>query len=153
MADQDISLEETWARLMGLFASRRDAMFAELHLLDLTPPHGFALMHLLHSGPTRMRDMAESMACDASYVTAVADRLEELGLAERRNAPDDRRARELVLTVEGERTATRLEHLFTEVPEAVRALSERDRDTLVRIVRKLGTVTKPDWMPTKALRH
>jgi DNA-binding MarR family transcriptional regulator len=152
MAD-DAALADTWSRLMGLFFSRRDALFAELQLLDLTPPHGFALMQLLHGGPTRMRDMAETMACDASYITAVADRLEEHGLAERRNALDDRRARELVLTKQGERVARRLEQIFTGVPDALRELPQKDQDTLVRIVRLLGPVAEPEWMPPRALRH
>jgi DNA-binding MarR family transcriptional regulator len=152
MAD-DAALADTWGRLMGLFFSARDAFFAELQSLDLTPPHGFALMHLLHGGPTRMRDMAETMSCDASYITAVADRLEELGLAERRNAPDDRRARELVVTRRGEEVGQRLQQIFTGVPEALRALTETDQDALVRIVQQLGPVAEPDWMPPRALRH
>jgi DNA-binding MarR family transcriptional regulator len=152
MAD-DAALADTWGRLMGLFFSRRDAFFAELQSLDLTPPHGFALMHLLQGGPTRMRDMAETMSCDASYITAVADRLEELGLAERRNAPDDRRARELVVTRRGEQVGRRLEQIFTGVPDALRGLTEKDQDELVRIVHQLGPVAEPDWMPPRALRH
>jgi DNA-binding MarR family transcriptional regulator len=152
MAD-DAALAETWARLTGLFFSRRDALFAELQVLDLTPPHGFALMQLLHGGPTRMRDMAESMACDASYITSVADRLEEHGLVERRNAPDDRRARELVLTEKGDRVARRLEKIFTGVPGALHELPAADQDTLVRIVRQLGPVAEPEWMPPRTLRH
>jgi DNA-binding MarR family transcriptional regulator len=152
MAD-DAALADTWGRLMGVFISRRDALFGELQALDLTPPHGFALMHLLHGGPTRMRDMAETMACDASYITAVADRLEELGLAERRNAPDDRRARELVLTAHGADVADRLHRVFTDVPEALRRLPEADQDALVRIAELLGPVAEPDWMPPRALRH
>jgi DNA-binding MarR family transcriptional regulator len=149
----DTALADTWGRLMGLFTSRRDALFSQLQALDLTPPHGFALMHLLHGGPTRMRDMAETMSCDASYITAVADRLEELGLAERRNAPDDRRARELVLTPHGADVADRLHRVFTDVPEALRQLPVADQEALVRIARRLGPVVEPDWMPPRALRH
>jgi DNA-binding MarR family transcriptional regulator len=96
-------MSETWQRMMSLFFSRRDALFAELSKLALTPPHGHALMSLRH-GPIRMRDLADAMACDASYVTAVADRLEELSLAVRRNASDDRRAR----CCKGRRVAARL---------------------------------------------
>ncbi len=152
MAD-DAALAETWGRLMGLFSSRRDALFTELQSLGLTPPHGFALMHLLHGGPTRMRDMAETMSCDASYITAVADRLEEQGLAERRNATDDRRARELVLTPHGHEVADRLHRIFTDVPDALHRLPDTDQDALVRIARQLGPITEPDWMPPRALRH
>lgn len=136
--DDDERLRATWSQLMSLFTERRDAMFALLREQQLTPPHGHALMNLLHSGPTRMGDVAAVMACDASYVTVVADRLEELGLVERRSAPDDRRVKELVLTAKGERIGRQIEAVFSEPPAAVRALSSADQAALARIVRKLG---------------
>ncbi len=150
MASDD-SLADTWSRLMGLFASRRDAFFAELHDLQLTPPHGHALM-TLKGGPTRMRDLADHMACDASYITSVADRLEELGLAERRFSPADRRARELVLTAKGEQVAERLRRVMAEPPEQLAVLSERDRRSLARIARQLGEPTGPEWQPPRPVR-
>lgn len=149
--DDERQLTETWSRLMGTFFGRREALFAELAQLQLTPPHGHALMSLLHGGPTRMRDMAEAMVCDASYITAVADRLEELGLAERRAAPDDRRARELALTAKGEQVARRLEAVISEPPPSVRALSKADRDALARIARKLGDAADGNWLPPRHL--
>jgi DNA-binding MarR family transcriptional regulator len=152
VTDDDTVLAETWTRLMGLFFSRRDEFFAALAELDLTPPHGHALLSL-REGPVRMRDMAETMACDASYVTAVADRLEELGLAERRNAPDDRRARELVLTTKGRRVAERLDAVFADPPAALAALPPTDRAALARIARKLAEPAEPLWMPSRRLRH
>jgi DNA-binding MarR family transcriptional regulator len=153
MATSDEQLSETWDRLMNLFFSRRTVLFAELAKLQLTPPHGHALITLLNGGPTRMRDMAESMSCDASYITAVADRLEELGLAERRNAAGDRRARELALTREGEKVAKRLDSVFAQPPDAMRGLSQADRDALARITRKLAEATATtDWMPPRTLR-
>jgi DNA-binding MarR family transcriptional regulator len=153
MATSDEQLSETWARLMNLFFSRRNVLFAELGKLQLTPPHGHALITLLKNGPTRMRDLAESMSCDASYITAVADRLEELGLAERRNAAGDRRARELALTREGEKVAERLDRVFSQPPEAMRGLSQAERDALGRITHKLADATGTDhWMPPRTVR-
>lgn len=152
MEHSDPQLADTWARLMGLFSSRRDALFAELTALQLNPPHGVALMSLLHAGPTRMGDMAEAMTCDASYITAVADRLEELGLAERRSSAGDRRAKELALTAKGERVARQLDAVFTSPPPAMQALSKADRDALARIARKLGEPAASGWMPPRTLR-
>jgi len=153
VAGSDQRLNETWARLMGLFMSRRDVLFAALGELGLTPPHGVALMALLHGGPARMRDMAEHMACDASYITVVADRLEELGLAERRNAVDDRRAKELALTPNGERVAARLRAILADPPDSMRALSPAEQTQLERLARKLGDVPgSGDWLPPLKLR-
>jgi len=145
-------LAETWTRLMGLFSARRDALFSQLGGLGLTPPHGVAMVSLLHGGPTRMRDIADAMACDASYITAVADRLEELGLAERRSTADDRRSKELALTAKGEEVARGLHAIFTEPPATMRALSAEDQDALARIARQLGEVAETGWMPSRTLR-
>ena len=151
MGGTDEQLAETWLRMMSLFFARRDQFFATLQQLSLTPPHGHALISLRH-GPVRMRDMAEMMACDASYVTAVADRLDELGLAERRNAADDRRVRELALTPKGVRVAQQLDDVFTAPPEALHSLSAADRATLLRIMRKIVEPADGDWMPSRSLR-
>ena len=153
MAADDAELSETWTRLMGLFMSRRTVLFEAFAELQLTPPHGHALITLMHGGPTRMRDMATHMACDASYITAVADRLEELGLAERRPAADDRRVKELALTPKGEKVAARLNAVFTEPPAALRDLSPADQATLARITKLLfDGAPDTDWMPSRSLR-
>ncbi len=153
MSANDTELTETWTRLMGLFMSRRNVLFAALAELHLTPPHGHAMITLLTAGPSRMRDMADRMACDASYITSVADRLEELGFAERRPTADDRRVKELALTKKGERVATRLNAVFTEPPAELRALSPTDRAALGRISKQLFDGTHDtDWMPSRSLR-
>lgn len=153
MADVDQELRDTWARLLGLFLSRRDGLFAVLAELHLTPPYGHALMSLLRLGPTRMRDLADLMDCDASYITSVADRLEQLGLAERRPTSDDRRVKELALTRKGRSAAQRLDAVFTEPPEQLARLSATERKALAAISRKLFD-GEPigDWMPPISMR-
>lgn len=153
MAGDDEQLRETWARLLGLFLVRRNGLFAVLAELQLTPPYGHALMSLLRLGPTRMRDLAELMNCDASYITSVADRLEQLGYAERRPTADDRRVKELALTHNGRVAAQRLDAVFTEPPEALARLGITERKALADISRKLfsGEPTS-DWMPPFNLR-
>ena len=99
-----------------------------------------------------MRDMAEHMACDASYITAVADRLEELGFVERRSTADDRRVKELVLTAKGETVAARLHATVAGPPEVLHTLSNADREALARIVRKLGEPSSDTWLPPRNLR-
>ena len=128
-------LDEMWARMMSLFVERRDVM---LHLLaehDLTPPHAHAL-GMLRDGPQRMRDLADLMACDASYITAVVDRLEERGLAERRASPADRRAKEIALTPAGARLAAEIGDTIRKVPAAFSRLSREERSTLAGLLAK-----------------
>ena len=88
--------------------------------------------------------MAQHMACDASYITAVADRLEELGLVLRRAAQDDRRAKELVLTRRGRTVADRLHRLISRPPEALLALSTADRAAFARIAAQLTAYDHSD---------
>ena len=51
--------------------------------------------------PLPMSELAGRMNYDPSYVTALADRLEEMGLVERVPHPSDRRVKNLVLTKKG----------------------------------------------------
>jgi len=149
----DLELRDTWARLLGLFLARRNGLFAVLADLHLTPPYGHALMSLLRLGPSRMRVLAELMNCDASYITSVADRLEELGYAERRPAADDRRVKELALTRKGRAAALRLDAVFTDPPEELTTLSPTERRALAAISRKLFSGEPGgDWMPPTNMR-
>ena len=66
---------------------------------DLTQPMGLVLAHLETGCP--MGHMADRLSVDASYVTALADRLEELSLVTRVPSSSDRRVKELVLTEKG----------------------------------------------------
>jgi MarR family transcriptional regulator, organic hydroperoxide resistance regulator len=65
----------------------------------LTSAQAVALRELPE--PRTLRELAQRMHCEASNATFVADRLEALGLLERRPHPTDRRAKLLHLTPEG----------------------------------------------------
>ena len=125
-----------WSRMMTLFAAARDDMFRILVSHELTPPHGFALT-MLHEGPMRMRDMADRMTCDASYITSVVDRLEETGLAERRTSPADRRVKEIALTPAGEQVARDVRRTMTAPPTAIDRLTTTERRTLAALMAKV----------------
>ena len=48
-----------------------------------------------------MKELAQQMGCDASFVTTVADTLERRGFVRREPSQRDRRVKNLVLTEEG----------------------------------------------------
>jgi DNA-binding MarR family transcriptional regulator len=144
-------LAEAWQLLAPLFLARRDAFFGVLAELGLNPPHGHGLMSLA-DGPVRMRDLAETMACDASYVTSVVDRLDELGYAERRESTTDRRVREVALTPQGRRVVERLQRLFAEPPPELEKLSATDRAALVRILRQIPAAPATPWSTIRRSR-
>lgn len=70
--------------------------------LGLTPGEGRTLYHVARAGPVRQHVLAERMAVEAMSVSSVLDRLEARGLVERRPDPEDRRAKLVHLTAEGE---------------------------------------------------
>lgn len=98
----------------------------------LTMKHSWAL-HALDE-PISMGGLAERLGIDASYVTAIADQLEERGLIERRPHPTDRRIKSLALTDEGRRVRDQiLVELWTTVP-ILDGLSVVERRELRRLL-------------------
>lgn len=78
------------------------------------------LLHVLSSSqrkPCRMGALAQELGYDASHITAVVDRLEELGLVERRADPDDRRVRLIHPTPAGLVVVADLERELIETDE------------------------------------
>jgi DNA-binding MarR family transcriptional regulator len=104
---------------------------------SLTLKHSFAL-HALDE-PMAMNALAERLGIDASYVTTIADQLEERGLIERQPHPTDRRVKSLALTPEGRQLRERLaDELWTDVP-MLDALSAADRKTLRQLLEKVAS--------------
>jgi DNA-binding MarR family transcriptional regulator len=100
----------------------------------LTMKHSWAL-HALDE-PVSMRGLAERLGIDASYVTAIADQLEERGLIERQPHPTDRRIKSLALTGEGRRVRDQiLVELWTTVP-SLDGLTDPERQELRRLLHK-----------------
>jgi MarR family transcriptional regulator, organic hydroperoxide resistance regulator len=100
----------------------------------LTMKHSWAL-HALDE-PMSMRGLAERLGIDASYVTAIADQLEEKGLIERRPHPSDRRIKSLALTDDGRRVRDHvLVELWTSVP-VLDGLTAAERLELRRLLEK-----------------
>lgn len=135
MREED-PLVEAWAALSQLFFTKRGTFLAVSKELNLTPPQTHALMSL-SDGPLRMRALADTLVCDASYITAIVDRLEELELAERRPSAIDRRVKEVALTAGGRAALDRLQQAMFEPPDALRSLSPEDQRDLARIARKV----------------
>ncbi|MDA3648696.1 MarR family transcriptional regulator [Saccharopolyspora indica] len=104
--------------------------------LGLTASQVIALREL--SEPITARELAVRMSCEPSNATFVLDRLERQGLIERRPHPTDRRAKQIVLTQDGERTRTTvLEHLDTRSP--LDPLTPGQQETFRDLLRALVT--------------
>jgi DNA-binding MarR family transcriptional regulator len=101
--------------------------------LGLTASQGTALRELI--GPMTLRDLAERMSCEPSNITFVADRLEEQGYLERHPHPDDRRAKQLILTPKGTELRERLLELLSE-DSPLATLSPEEQDVLERLLNR-----------------
>lgn len=88
-------------------------------------------------GPMPMKDLAHCMSIDPSYVTLVADRLEELGLIERQQHPTDRRVKNLVLTAKGKQFKKTIPGKLWSGPNTFSTLTDNERTKLTRLLTKL----------------
>ena len=128
---------DAWQMLVRLFFTQRAALPPLAADLELSP----AQCHVLHliepDRPLPMGQLAETLACDASNVTGLVDRLESRGLVRRRPSAGDRRVKVLVLTRTGSRLRAVLLERMTSTPAALERLSLREQRALVRILSRL----------------
>src|SRR5437762_11932114 len=128
---------DAWQLLIRLFFAQRAHLPPLAAELQLSPAqcHG---LHLIEPGrPIPMGQLAETLACDASNVTGLVDRLESRGLVRRRASAEDRRVKVLDLTPTGSRLRAQLLERMTAQEHPLSRLSPRDRRALVRILERL----------------
>jgi MarR family transcriptional regulator, organic hydroperoxide resistance regulator len=128
---------EAWKLLIRLFFTQRADLPTVAAEFDLSP----AQCHLLHlmepDQPIPMGRIAEALACDASNVTGLVDRLESRGLVRRQPSAEDRRVKALELTPAGVRLRTAVLKRMTEPPESLDRLSSDEKRALVKILKRL----------------
>ena len=123
--------------MFGLLMRSAPQRTAALTRRGLTPNDSRALHSLDAAKGLPMRTLADTWGCDPSNATWIVDRLEGLGLAERRPAENDRRVKLVALTAQGERTRAELLDEFYRAPEELTALERGDLEALHRILAKL----------------
>src|SRR5262245_9097402 len=108
---------EPWTLLVKLFFNQRANVPPLAAERRLSPVPCLVLQRIEPDQPTPMGRLAETLACDASNVTGLVDRLESRGLVSRRPSPRDRRLKVLVLTPTGARLrATLVDRLMAPPP-------------------------------------
>jgi len=128
---------DPWSLLVRLFFAQRANLPPLAAELELSP----AQCHVLHliepERPVPMGQLAATLACDASNVTGLVDRLESRGLVARRPSAGDRRVKVLVLTPSGARLRALLVERLAAPPPALERLPLGEQRALVRILRRL----------------
>lgn len=126
-----------WQLFVEFFFTQRAQLPPLAAELELSPSQCH-LLHLIEPGrPLPMGELANTLACDASNVTGLVNRLEARGLVRRRPSEADRRVRVLDLTPTGTRLRALLRERMTMPPAALERLSVREQQALVRILKRL----------------
>src|SRR5277367_3236940 len=104
-------------------------------------PHDLLAMFKLE-GVLSMKELAQHMGCDASFITSVADTLERRGFVRREPSQRDRRVKNLVLTEESIAAKERLmRDVAAKMPWSY-ALEDSERRCFLTLLRKvLGSAT------------
>ncbi|MVO86484.1 winged helix DNA-binding protein [Streptomyces sp. p1417] len=115
----------------------RTHMAAALAEVGLTARMHCVLVHALEEERTQAR-LAELGDMDKTTMVVTVDALEQAGLAERRPAGHDRRARIVAVTAAGAELALRSQEIVDRVHrEALGSLPEGDRAVLLRVLGQL----------------
>jgi MarR family 2-MHQ and catechol resistance regulon transcriptional repressor len=135
--------EEAALKLWVVLSRARTAIArhaeADIARSGVTPGEFGILEALYHVGPLLLGEVQQKILASSGGVTYLVDRLEERGLVERRDCPEDRRARYAALTPQGEKLVARIfpEHA-RQIARAVSGLTAAERAQATALLRKLG---------------
>lgn len=116
-----------------VFKASKPYMETVASSFDLTPQQLWALKSLSNVRAMAMSELATSLGCDASNVTAIVDKLESRGVVERRSADHDRRVKALLVTPAGVELCERIRERMACPPPAIANLSDADATALCQI--------------------
>jgi DNA-binding MarR family transcriptional regulator len=128
---------DAWQLLVQFFFAQRAHLPLLAAELQLSPAQCHVLHLIVPGRPIPMGQLAETLACDASNITGLVDRLESRGLVRRRPSETDRRVKVLDLTPTGSRLRTLLIDRMESPPATLGRLSVREQRALVRILTRL----------------
>jgi DNA-binding MarR family transcriptional regulator len=131
--DQDIAdaVAEFFTQMLERFETLADQFGVPVFVMKA--------IHRL-DGSVTMKELAKSMHVDPSFVTMIADTLEQRGLARREPNAADRRLKNLVLTPEGMELKTRLEGAMLGEMPWCRALDADEKASYLSMTRKMNVV-------------
>lgn len=129
---------EAWRALYDAGDAIRQRVFAAAQAKDLSPAQAHLLTRLEPSTPVTMSQAAQLLACDASNVTGLTDRLERRGLIERQTSATDRRVKMLALTPSGLEIRRELTEAFARLPSILVDLSTDELRAMRDLMRRLA---------------
>lgn len=146
-AKQDDALH-LWVVLSRAFAALQAHAAAQVAQHDLTLAEFGVLEALYHKGPLLLGEVQRTVLVSSGGMTFIVNRLEARGLVERRDCPEDRRARRVALTEHGRRLMARIfpEHAAV-IRHAMEGLTQRERRNAAALLRTLGLAAAATPLP------
>lgn len=128
-----------WLVLWKAYDTLREHAERHIQSLGLCLSDFGVLEVLLHKGATPVNTIGSRVRLTSGSITTAVDRLERKGLVERRNDPEDRRARVVHLTAQGRKL---IECAFTDhaaaMEQATSGLTRTERAQAAALLKKLG---------------
>lgn len=101
-------------------------------------PRGHQVLMAARAGTHTQIELARTIGLDKTTMVVTLDELERAGLAERRPAPSDRRARVIAVTAAGERKLQEADAILAAIREDVLStLPADERETFMRALGRL----------------
>jgi DNA-binding MarR family transcriptional regulator len=129
-------LDQAWPALVGLISQQRWRWAEVAGRLGVSSAGLRGLLAIDPDQPRSMGDLARELNCDRSYVTAIVDDLERVGMAERRISTNDRRVKTIALTADGSRALRTVRDALMKPPAELAALTATQQRTLAKLIRK-----------------
>jgi DNA-binding MarR family transcriptional regulator len=132
-------LEEQVGFLLRIATQRHSNIFTSEIAGSLTAPQFSALVKLMQVGPLSQNHLGRLIYLDVATIKGVVGRLRTRGLVTSKDDPRDARRHVIALTPAGRRLAE------AAIPAAARItqktlgpLSEKEQETLLRLLKKIG---------------
>ncbi|HWE48683.1 MAG TPA: MarR family transcriptional regulator [Bryobacteraceae bacterium] len=136
---QPVSGVHVWLLLWKAARTLETHAHLSLQGLGMCPGDFAVLEVLLHKGPLPVNAIGRKVLLTSGSMTAAVDRLEKRGLVERRDHPEDRRARIVHLTAAGRGVIRKLFAIHEkDMERVVSVLNAREKEELSALLRKLG---------------
>lgn len=139
MANKDELGRTAWQQITRLFLSNEihDRFHAACAAAGLPHPGSLKALLMVGDDAPPMRQLADELRCDASYVTALIDTLEQAGCAAREVSASDRRVKLIRLTPAGLAARERALAILNTPPSGMAKLTVAETRSLAQLLDKM----------------
>jgi DNA-binding MarR family transcriptional regulator len=130
---------DVWRSIVEAVLARREYMQVQATRCGLTLPQAHVLRVLGSGPPQTSTGLARVMACDASNITGLVDRLEARFLIERRSMRGDRRVKIINITARGSAVISRLNRTMLKPPSSFMRLAPKELSQLSSLLAQVLT--------------